>query len=169
MYSANCIIQNINCNTLFTFSDVYKLQHGAILPYYKRTLMRNVCSCNMVSISSVLLITSAVMFSYLLVCKFVCLSVRLFVWWQQYGKTHGQIFMIFLGYVGQDRRKKSGKFEGGAGMFNPLHTRFLFIFLQGNHFLWATIRKNGRTDFHEVVRKVWTWDKEQFVFSGCCG
>ena len=103
-------------------------------------------------------------FVSLSVCQFVCLADGNIT-----GKHMDKFSWIFLGYVGQDKRKKSGKFEGGAGMFNPLQTRFLFIFLQGNHFLWATLRKNGRTDFHEIVRKVWTWDKEQFVFSGCCG
>ena len=37
---------------------------------------------------------------------------------------------------------------------------FYFIYLQEKLCLWAALWENGWTDFHDILRKVWTWDKE---------
>ena len=90
-----------------------------------------------------------VMFSSLLVYEFVCLFVCLLATLQENAWTDfHEIFRIcWLWY-----KEQSGNF--GGGMFNPLHTRFLFIFFQWNPCLWATLWKNGWMDFHEIFRKV---------------
>ena len=70
---------------------------------------------------------------------------------------HGRGFMKFSGYIGQDTGNNLKNL--GVVCLNPC--------IQG---LWATLRKNGWTDSHEIFRKVRTWDKEQSgIFSTCSG
>ena len=46
---------------------------------------------------------------------------------------------------------------------------FFLYYFQGNPCLWATLGKNGWTDFHEIFRKGRSWDKEQpQTFVGSC-
>ena len=43
------------------------------------------------------------------------------------------------------------------------------FFFQENPCVSATLRENGWTDFHEIFRKNWTWDKEQSETFSCRG
>ena len=105
------------------------------------------------------------MFSSLLVCKFICLFVCLLAKLREHAWTgFHEIFRIYWARY----RKQSEK--NGGGMFKPLHTGLLFILFLGNLCLWATLRKNGWTDSHDIFRKVRTWGKEQSgIFSTCSG
>ena len=102
------------------------------------------------------------MFSSLLVSRFVCLSGCLFV------------CLTLSNITGKRMDRFSWNFQDTMGKiqetiwyiswmvcFTPLYTGFLFIFFQGNQCLWASLRKNGWTDFREFFRKGRTWGKEQ--------
>ena len=75
-----------------------------------------------------------------------------FVCEQHYGKTHGQLFLKFSGYVDEDTRNNLETL--GMVCSTPcIQGIFLYLF-QRSPCLWATLWKNRWMDFLEIFRKV---------------
>ena len=75
--------------------------------------------------------------------------------------------------ISRSHRLKNWQFQSNLSKITRpvLAIKFLrFALFKGNSRLWASLWKNRWMDFHEIFKKVRTWDKERSgTFWGCCG